>query len=248
PNPARMLRPAKPHPERQAVSVATEPILGNAEPGPRVGVTRRGRSVGAGAAPPLLPAVAAGEGVALDALVPPDEHVPVDAAPTEAEARCRGKRVRVHGAAVGRVRIAWSHTRSGEEGGRPEGQASLSEGWSGERGEHKRPEADHEGLHRPASNTEASRQLLDVSKPIPCGQSRGLLVALEPGSLGGATTRAVPLISTQTTGLRDPPITSAFPPAVSSPSSRGRGTAAARRRGAEPRARDRRGCRGGDTS
>src|SRR5439155_9908338 len=75
---ARMLRPAKPHPERQAVSVATEPILGNAEPGPRVGVTRRGPSVGAGAAPPLLPAVAAGEGVALDALVPPDEHVPVD--------------------------------------------------------------------------------------------------------------------------------------------------------------------------
>src|SRR5439155_3097518 len=189
PNPARMLRPAKPHPERQAVSVATEPILGNAEPGPRVGVTRRGPSVGAGAAPPLLPAVAAGEGVALDALVPPDEHVPVDADPTEAEARCRGKRVRVHGVAVGRVRvhgvavgrvrIAWSHTRSGEEGGWAEGQASLSEGRSGEREEHERPEADHETLHHAYSNTEARRQLPcdprtsgRCHRPMPQGRSR----------------------------------------------------------------------------
>src|SRR5438874_13649249 len=81
----------------------------------------------------LLPAIAAGERVARDALVSPDEHVPVDAAPTEAEARGRGKRVRVHRVAVGQVRVAWSHTRSGEEGGRPEGQASLSEGWSAER-------------------------------------------------------------------------------------------------------------------
>src|SRR3989475_12255872 len=100
---------------------------------------------------PLLPAIAAGERVAGDALVPHDEHVPVDAAPTEAEARCRGKRVgvvRVHGVAIRWVRIAWSHRRPGEEGGRPEGQASLSEGWSGEREEHERAEADHEGLHR----------------------------------------------------------------------------------------------------
>ncbi len=77
---------------------------------------------------PLLPAIASGERVAGDALVPPDEHVPVDAAPAEAEARCRGKRVgvvRVHGVAVGRVRIAWSHTRSGEEGrGRSRGSSS----------------------------------------------------------------------------------------------------------------------------
>jgi hypothetical protein len=34
----------------------------------------------------LVPAIAAGERVAGDALVPPDEHVPIDAAPTEAEA------------------------------------------------------------------------------------------------------------------------------------------------------------------
>jgi len=40
-------------------------------------------------APDLLPAIAAGERVAGDALVSADEHVPVDAAPTEAEARCR---------------------------------------------------------------------------------------------------------------------------------------------------------------
>src|SRR5207249_12338147 len=113
---------------------------------------------GGGRACPLLPAIAAGERVAGDALVPPDEHVPVDAAPAEAEARCRRKRVRVvPGVAVGRVRIAWSHSRSGEEGGRPEGQAALSEGWSGE---HDGPEADHEGLHRLASYTEARRQLL----------------------------------------------------------------------------------------
>ena len=62
--------------------------------------------------------------------------------------------------AVRWVWIAWSHSRPGEEGGRSEGQASLSEGWSGEREEHERPEADHEGLHRLASNTEASRQVL----------------------------------------------------------------------------------------
>src|SRR5213079_154424 len=108
-------------------------------------------------------AIAAGERVAGDALVPPDEHMPVDAAPTEPEARCRGKRigvVRIHGVAVGQVRIAWSHRRPGEEGGRPEGQASLGKGWSGERDEHEGPEADHEGLHGPPSNTEARRQLL----------------------------------------------------------------------------------------
>src|SRR5437016_1352608 len=108
----------------------------------------------------LLPAIAAGERVAGDALVSPDEHVPVNAASTEPEARCRGKRVRVHGVAVGRVRIAWSHNRSREEGGRPEGQASLGKGWSGERDEHEGPEADHEGFHRSSSNTEARRQLL----------------------------------------------------------------------------------------
>src|SRR5438128_11470108 len=116
---------------------------------------------------PLLPAIASGERVAGAALVPPDEHVPVDAAPTEAEARCRGKRVRVvrvHGVAVGRVRIAWSHTRSSEEGGRPEGQASLGEGGLAECDEHEGPEADHEGLHRPASNTKVSRQLLASSQ------------------------------------------------------------------------------------
>src|SRR5438874_11585451 len=85
----------------------------------------------------LLPAKAAGERVAGDALVSPDEHVPVDAAPAEPEARCRGKRVRVvrvPGVAGGRVRIAWSHSRSGEEGGRPEGRASLGKG-SGEHDE-----------------------------------------------------------------------------------------------------------------
>src|SRR5436190_22273220 len=116
-----------------------------------------------GAAARPLPAIAAGERVAGDALVPPDEHMPVDAAPTEPEARCRGKRigvVRIHGVAVGQVRIAWSHSRSGEEGGRPEGQASLGKGWSGERDEHEGPEAYHEGLHRAASNTETRRQLL----------------------------------------------------------------------------------------
>src|SRR6266446_4360745 len=111
--------------------------------------TRPGADGACGARARLLPAIAAGERVAGDALVPPDEHVPVDAAPTKAEARCRGKRVWVHGIAVGRVRIAWSHSRSGEEGGRLEGQASLSEGWSGEHDEHERPEADHEGLHGP---------------------------------------------------------------------------------------------------
>src|SRR5436309_304919 len=62
--------------------------------------------------------------------------------------------------AVRWVWIAWSHSRPGEEGGRSEGQASLSEGWSGEREEHERPEADHEGLQRAAFNTEARRQLL----------------------------------------------------------------------------------------
>src|SRR5207249_7631499 len=41
-----------------------------------------------------LPAIAARERVAGDALVPPDEHVPVDAAPAEPEARRRRKRVR----------------------------------------------------------------------------------------------------------------------------------------------------------
>src|SRR5947208_6041939 len=110
---------------------------------------------GGGRACPLLPAIAARERVAGDALVSPDEHVPVDAAPTEAEARCRGKGVRVHRVAVGRVRIAWGHSRSGEEGG-PEGQASLSEGWSGEREEHEGPEADHEGLHRPVQHRVAA--------------------------------------------------------------------------------------------
>src|SRR5438552_5844825 len=125
---------------------------------------------GGGRACPLLPAIAAGERVAGDALVPPDEHVPVDAAPTEAEARCRGKRVRVvrvQGVAVGRVRIAWSHTRSSEEGRRPEGQASLGEGGLAECDEHEGPEAGHEGLHRPASNTKVSRQLLATSQLLP---------------------------------------------------------------------------------
>src|SRR5437667_5234024 len=125
---------------------------------------------GVGRACPLLPAIAAGERVAGDALVPPDEHVPVDAAPTEAEARCRGKRVRVvrvQGVAVGRVRIAWSHTRSSEEGRRPEGQASLGEGGLAECDEHEGPEAGHEGLHRPASNTKVSRQLLATSQLLP---------------------------------------------------------------------------------
>src|SRR2546425_7752859 len=97
------------------------------------GPTRPGADGGARAR--LLPAIAAGEGVAGDALVSPDEDVPVDAAPTEAEARCWGEWVWVHGVAVGRVRIDWGNSRSGEEGGRPEGQASLSEGWSGERDE-----------------------------------------------------------------------------------------------------------------
>src|SRR5438128_8613948 len=122
--------------------------------------TRPGADAGVAARARLLPAIAAGERVAGDALVSPDEHVPVDAAPTKAEARGRGKRVRVHGVAVGRVRVAWSHSRSGEEGGRPEGQASLSEGGSGEREEHERPEADHETLHHHGYfNTEARRQL-----------------------------------------------------------------------------------------
>src|SRR5207247_9808471 len=91
-------------------------------------------------------------------------------------------------------------------------------------------------------------RLLGASKPLlgPVPRTSRRAGTRQLG--GGATTRAAPLISTQTTGLRDPPIVSAFPPAVSSPSSRGRGTASARRRGAEPRARDRRGCRGGDTS
>ena len=92
--------------------------------------------------------------------------MPVDAAPTEAEARCRGKRVRVHGVAVGQVRIAWGHSRSGEEGGCPERQAALGKGWSGEHDEHERPEADHKSLHRAAFNTEVSRQLLGASKAI----------------------------------------------------------------------------------
>src|SRR6059036_1795159 len=137
----------------------------------RSNATRGGRGCGASAR--LLPAIAAGERVAGDALVPPDEHVPVDAAPTEAEARCRGKRVRVlrvNGVAVGRGRIAWSHTRSSEEGGRPEGQASLGEGGLAECDEHEGPEADHEGLHRPASNTKARRQL-GASKPIPAARA-----------------------------------------------------------------------------
>src|SRR5438132_2474413 len=60
---------------------------------------------GSGASARLLPAIAAGERVARDALVSPDEHVPVDAAPAEPEARRRGERVRVRGVAVGRVRI-----------------------------------------------------------------------------------------------------------------------------------------------
>src|SRR5206468_5287025 len=157
---------------------------------------------GGGRACPLLPAIAAGERVAGDALVAPDEHVPVDAAPAEAEARCRGKRVRVvrvHGVAEGRVRIAGSHSRAGEEGGRPEGQASLGKGKSGERDEHERPEADHEGLHGAACNTEARRQLLDVSKPVLRQEpTRGLLVAMEAASLGAeANTRAATPISTQ---------------------------------------------------
>src|SRR3989442_4442933 len=97
--------------------------------------TRPGADAGVAARARLLPAIAAGERVAGDALVSPDEHVPVDAAPTKAEARGRGKRVRVHGVAVavGRVRVAWSHSRRGEEGGRPEGQASPGKGWLGER-------------------------------------------------------------------------------------------------------------------
>ena len=48
----------------------------------------QGRSEGGGAGALLLPAIAAGERVAGEALVSPDEHMPVDAAPTEAEARC----------------------------------------------------------------------------------------------------------------------------------------------------------------
>src|SRR5438046_3123686 len=110
-----------------------------------------------GAAARPLPAIAAGERVAGDALVPPDEHMPVDAAPTEPEARCRGKRigvVRIHGVAVGQVRIAWSHSRSGEEGGRPEGQASLGEGGRAEAEEQEGPEADQEGLNGPRPTPE----------------------------------------------------------------------------------------------
>jgi len=48
------------------------------------GPTRPGADGGCGARARLLPAIAAGERVAGDALVSPDEHVPVDAAPTEA--------------------------------------------------------------------------------------------------------------------------------------------------------------------
>src|SRR2546425_56495 len=143
-------------------STARSRSISPSSSGNAVHSTRGGRR-GGGACPPLLPAIAAGEGVAGDALVPPDEDVSVDTAPAEPEARCQGKRVRVvrvRGVAVGRVRIARSHSRSGEEGGRLEGQAPSGKGWSGERDEHERPEADHEGLHRPASNTEARRQLL----------------------------------------------------------------------------------------
>ena len=50
---------------------------------------RPGADAGVAAGARLLPAIAAGERVAGDALVSPDEHVPVDAAPTEAEGRCR---------------------------------------------------------------------------------------------------------------------------------------------------------------
>src|SRR5438094_3447240 len=147
-----MLRAGKPHPERQSVRVATPPRRGRIGDHEEAVHRDQGRT-GWRARARLLPAIAAGERIAGDPLVSPDEHVAVDAAPAEAEARCRRKRVRVApGVAVGRVRIAWSHSRSGEEGGRPEGQAALSEGWSGE---HDGPEADHEGLHRLASYTEA---------------------------------------------------------------------------------------------
>src|SRR5438034_1864764 len=144
-----MLRAGKPHPERQSVRVATRRRAETLHRLSRGGGPRLGAD-GVVARARLLPAIAAGEGVAGDALVPPDEDVSVDAAPAEAKARCRGKRVRVvrvPGVAVGRVRIARSQSRSGEEGGRPEGQASLGKGWSGERDEHEGPEADHEGLH-----------------------------------------------------------------------------------------------------
>src|SRR5437016_4386230 len=155
--------------------------------------TRPGADAGVAARARLLPAIAAGERVAGDALVSPDEHVPVDAAPTKAEARGRGKRVRVHGVAVGRVRVAWSHSRSGEEGGRPEGQASLGEGWSGERDEHEGPENDHEGLHHRLSNT-----LARWARPSACGilesygkDRAGLLVQEPEGRGGGRDSSAI---------------------------------------------------------
>src|SRR5437773_7477280 len=135
--------------QRASTSVRRQDHLtreGNA-PSPRairgcgpLGPRRRGRVLAA-RVPFLLPAIPPRERVAGGGLVARDEDVAVDAAPPEAEARCRGKRVRVvrvHGVAVGRVRIAWSHSRSGEEGGRPEGQASVGEGGSGERDEQER--------------------------------------------------------------------------------------------------------------
>src|SRR3989475_12738278 len=128
-----MLRAGKPHPDGQR-SAWRRPLRetrsrdaafgGDEEPVPWSGGVASAR---------LLPAIAAGERVAGDALVPPDEHVPIDAAPTEPEARRRGERVwvvRVHGVAVGRAGIAWSHTRSGEPGGRPRGLAQRGGGRS----------------------------------------------------------------------------------------------------------------------
>src|SRR5438132_1418180 len=181
-----MLRAGKPHAERQSVRVATPPSRGRIGDHEEAVHRDQGRT-GWRARARLLPAIAAGERIAGDPLVSPDEHVPVDAAPAEAEARCRGKRVwvvRVRGVAVGRVRIAWNHSRSGEEGGRPEVQASLSEGWSGE---HDGPEADHEGLHRLASYTEARHRGTPAVALRP-ETFRSLPPARTPGRSGWRTT------------------------------------------------------------
>src|SRR5947199_1524764 len=70
--------------------------------------------------------------------------------------------------------------------GRPEGQASLGEGWSGERDEHERPEADHEGLHHRLSNTSAR-----WARPSACGslesygKDRAGILVQEPEGRGG---------------------------------------------------------------
>src|SRR2546428_836741 len=77
----------------------SRPGLGDCDP------TRPGADADEAAGARLLPASAAGERVAGDALVARDEQVPVDAAPPKAEVGGRGKRVRVHGVDVGRVRV-----------------------------------------------------------------------------------------------------------------------------------------------